>query len=67
MDTAQPFKWRHFQAEIILLCIRWYLWYPLSYKDLREALWVKMRKVILRTTMTQTAAQRPVCLVHRRI
>jgi len=20
-----PFKWRHFEAEIILLCVRWYL------------------------------------------
>ena len=34
MDTSQPFKWRHFQAEIILLCVRWYLRYPLSYRDL---------------------------------
>jgi hypothetical protein len=25
MDTSQPFKWRHFQVEIILLCVRWYL------------------------------------------
>jgi hypothetical protein len=25
MDTLTPFKWRHFQAEIILLCVRWYL------------------------------------------
>ncbi len=24
MDTT-PFKWRHFQAEMILLCVRWYL------------------------------------------
>jgi len=31
-----PFKWRHFQAEIILLCVRWYLRYPLSYRDLEE-------------------------------
>ena len=36
MDTSQPFKWRHFQAEIILLCVRWYLRYPLSYRDLEE-------------------------------
>ncbi len=32
MDTSTPFKWRHFQAEIILLCVRWYLRYPLSYQ-----------------------------------
>ena len=22
MDTSTPFKWRHFQAEMILLCVR---------------------------------------------
>jgi len=36
MDTSNPFKWRHFQSEIILLCVRWYLRYPLSYRDLEE-------------------------------
>jgi len=36
MYTSTPFKWRHFQAEIILLCVRWYLRYPLSYRDLEE-------------------------------
>ena len=36
MDTSTPFKWRHFEAEIILLCVRWYLRYPLSYRDLEE-------------------------------
>jgi len=36
MDTSTPFKWRHFQADIILLCVRWYLKYSLSYRDLEE-------------------------------
>jgi transposase-like protein len=36
MNPSTPFKWRHFQAEIILLCVRWYLRYPLSYRDLEE-------------------------------
>src|SRR5215472_13921610 len=36
MDTSTPFKWRHFEAEIILLCVRWYLRYPLSYRHLEE-------------------------------
>ena len=36
MDTSTPFKWRHFQADIILLCVRRYLRYPLSYRDLEE-------------------------------
>jgi putative transposase len=30
------FKWRHFQKEIILLVVRWYLAYSLSYRDLEE-------------------------------
>ncbi len=25
MNQQNPFKWRHFEAEIILLCVRWYL------------------------------------------
>jgi transposase-like protein len=36
MTEQTPFKWRHFQAEIILLCVRWYLRYALSYRDLEE-------------------------------
>ena len=31
-----PFKGRHFQADIILICTRWYLRYSLSYRDLEE-------------------------------
>ncbi len=36
MNPKQPFKWRHFQSDIILLCVRWYLRYPLSYRNLEE-------------------------------
>ena len=36
MNQQHPFKWRHFQADIILLCVRWYLRYALSYRDLEE-------------------------------
>jgi transposase-like protein len=36
MDSTNPFKWHHFEAEIILLCVRWYLRYSLSYRDLEE-------------------------------
>ena len=38
MTDQHPFKWRHVQAEIILLCVRWYLRYSLSYRDLEEIL-----------------------------
>jgi transposase, IS6 family len=36
MTEQNPFKWRHFESEIILLCVRWYLRYALSYRDLEE-------------------------------
>src|SRR6478672_11377985 len=36
MIEQHPFKWRHFQADIILLCVRWYLRYALTYRDLEE-------------------------------
>ncbi|BCL80954.1 IS6 family transposase [Ktedonobacteria bacterium brp13] len=36
MAEQNPFKWRHFQSNIILLCMRWYLRYSLSYRDLEE-------------------------------
>jgi transposase, IS6 family len=38
MTEQHPFKWRHLQADIILLCVRWYLRYALSYRDLEEML-----------------------------
>lgn len=36
MSSSNPFKWRHYQAEIILLSVRWYLSYPLSYRQVTE-------------------------------
>lgn len=30
------FKWRYFQKEIIMLVVRWYLSYALSYRDIEE-------------------------------
>lgn len=36
MDQKKLFKWRHFEKEIILLNVRWYLRYPLSYRNLEE-------------------------------
>ena len=36
MDSKNSFKWRHFEKEIILLNVRWYLRYALSYRDLEE-------------------------------
>jgi len=34
--TEHLFKWKHFLPEIIILCLRWYLKYKLSFRDLVE-------------------------------
>lgn len=31
-----PFKWKHYEGEIIIWLVRWYCRYALSYKDLKE-------------------------------
>jgi transposase-like protein len=38
MSNNRPalFRGRHFEDPIIILCVRWYLRYSLSYRDLRE-------------------------------
>jgi len=34
--NSTPFKWRHYAPDVILLCVRWYCRYSLSYRDLEE-------------------------------
>ena len=34
--NASPFKWRHYPPEVILLCVRWYCRFQLSYRDVEE-------------------------------
>ena len=34
--NPSPFKWRHYEADVIMLCVRWYLRYQLSYRDVEE-------------------------------
>jgi IS6 family transposase len=36
MAVDNPFKWRQFEPELILLCVRWYLRYALSDRDREE-------------------------------
>lgn len=36
MAGPSLFKWRHFVPEIIVLKVRWYCRYALSYRDLEE-------------------------------
>ena len=34
ITPSDPFFWRHYEGEIILLCVRWYLSFPLSYRQM---------------------------------
>jgi IS6 family transposase len=34
--NSSPFKWRHYEPTLILLCVRWYCRYQLSYRDVEE-------------------------------
>ncbi|MFD4819637.1 IS6 family transposase [Peribacillus butanolivorans] len=36
MENQHLFKWKHYQPDIILLTVRWYLRYNLSFRDLVE-------------------------------
>jgi len=38
MSQPSPFTWRHYEAEIILLGVRWSVRYPLSSRDLEALL-----------------------------
>ena len=35
-DSSSLFKRRHFDSSIIILCVRWYITYKLSYRDLEK-------------------------------
>src|SRR6266404_3214639 len=50
------FKRRHFDQEIILLCVRWYITYKLSYRDLRALM--AERGIDLAHTTTMRWVQR---------
>lgn len=54
-DHSSPFKWRHFEPEIILLCVRWYCRYSLSYRDLAEMM--RERGLAVRHKLCSTNAK----------
>ena len=33
------FKWRHYQGQIILGCVRWYCKYGISYRDFEDMMY----------------------------
>ena len=38
LTATNPFKGRQFPGEVIILCVRWYLRYPLAYEHVAELL-----------------------------
>ena len=38
ITPTNPFKGRHYPGEVIILCVRWYLRYPLTYEHVSEIL-----------------------------
>ena len=38
IDPHHPFKGRQYPGEVIMLSVRWYLRFPLSYEHVRELL-----------------------------
>jgi IS6 family transposase len=49
--SQKLFKWKHFESEIIILCVRWYLKYPLSYRMLVEMMHERGLKLAHTTIM----------------
>jgi hypothetical protein len=38
ITASNPFKGRQFPGQVIVLCVRWYLRYPLAYEHVAELL-----------------------------
>jgi transposase, IS6 family len=50
------FKWKHYEKEIILLCVRWYLKYPLSYRNLVDIM-IERGIIVTHTTIMRWVHQ----------
>jgi transposase-like protein len=61
-STTELFKGCHFNHEIITLCVRWYITYKLSYRDLVEMM--AERQIDLAHTTIMRWVQRYVALLQ---
>jgi transposase, IS6 family len=59
------FRGRHFEDQIIILCVRWYLRYSLSYLDLQELM--AERSLSVDHTTVWRWVQRYAAILNRRI
>jgi IS6 family transposase len=64
-NNSSPFKWRHYEPEIILLCVRLYLRYQLGYRDLEEMM--KERGLLVDHTTIYRRVQRYAPEINKRI
>jgi hypothetical protein len=51
LGLEQLFEGRHFDSEIIVLCVRWYLRLKLSFRDLVEMMSERSLSIVHTTTM----------------
>ena len=49
--SQKLFKWKHFESEIIMLCVLWHLKYPLSYRMLVDMMQERGLKLTHTTIM----------------
>ncbi|MDQ3848586.1 MAG: IS6 family transposase [Thermoproteota archaeon] len=64
-NNSSPFKWRHYEPGIILLCVRWYCRYQLSYRDVEEMM--KERGLTVDHTTIFRCVQRYAPEINKRI
>ena len=65
IDAGTDFKNLHFSGELIIGCIRWYLKYPISYRNLEEM--IQERGVEVDYTTIYRWVQKYVPELHKRI
>ena len=54
------FKWKRFESDIILLCVRWYLKYPLSYRNLSDMMKERVLSVFHTTILRWVQEYSPI-------
>jgi transposase-like protein len=61
--NSDPFKRRHHELTIILLCVRWYCRYAFSYRDLEKM--VRKRGLAVDHTTVSGCVKTPPPFLHR--
>ena len=51
LSLDELFKGRHFDCEVVVLCVRWYLRFKLSYRDLVEMMAERGLSIVHTTIM----------------